>query len=212
MKVAVAYVFPQVSPKLYEPMARRFVAQYMEHPPGETQHSLHVIVNGGGRLTERQKRLFDPLVPEFFYHDNSGRDIGAYQVFSRQTDCDLMVCIGTPGRPRADGWLDLMAYAVENHGPGVYGCWGFDTPQPHIRTTVFWITPHVLNAYPTAVDNAHRYEFEHGGNSITRFCMRHGLASLQVTLRGVFGVDRFHPVELEDSLFADQHYDKHFLK
>jgi len=190
-------------------MAKRFVSQYMEFPPGTTDHTLHVIVNGGARLTQQQKDLFSPLIPEFFYHDNSGKDVGGFQMFAKATDSDFMFCIGAPGRPRTPCWLDMFVEVFENHGPGIYGPWGFSVPQPHIRTTIFGISPHVLNAYPQAVDNGHRYEFEHGGNSITRFCTRHGLATLQVTLRGVFGLDNFHPVNIEDSIFADQHYDKH---
>ncbi len=209
MNVAVCYVFPQVNPKLYEPCAKRFASQYCEFPPGETDHTLHVICNGGGRLTERQKDLFSPLVPEFFYHDNSGKDVGGYAAFSRQTDADMIMCIGAPGRPRVAGWLDYMVFAFQDHGPGIFGPWAFGVPQPHIRTTIFAISPYVLNDYPMVVDNGHRYEFEHGSNSITRHCMRKGFAALQVTLRGVFGVDRFHPVPVQESIFADQHTDKH---
>ena len=189
-------------------MAQRFVAHYMENPPGQTDHSLHVIVNGGGRLTERQKGLFRPLVPEFFYHDNSGKDVGGYAAFSRQADADFLLCIGAPVRPVCAGWLDMVTLAVENLGPGLFGFWGFDQPAVHIRTTAFAISTEVLKMYPHQVDNSKRYDFEFGHNSITNFCLQHGFAVAQVTQLGAFTPDNFHFVERDESLMWDQHKDR----
>lgn len=207
MKVAVIYVFPQVEAKKYEMMAHRFATQYMSHPPGESDHDLIVCVNGGGQITPRQEKLFDPLVPTFIYHNNVGKDLGAYMMAARNVPCDLLVCIGAPARPRMAGWLDLMVRAVENNGPGVYGCWAFHEPAVHIRTTVFWISPELLTAYPHVIDNSNRYQFEHGPDSIALWCMKRGFPALQVTRRGVFSVEKWHYINHEDSLFADQHMD-----
>jgi len=208
MKIAVVYVFASVQPHIYEPCARRFAAQYVRYPPGQTDHELYVIVNGGDKLTKRQEALFDPLVPVFIYHNNYGRDIGAYQMAARTISCDLLVCLGGPTRPRMAGWLDLMVRAVEENGPGLFGCWGFHAPAVHIRTTVFWITPHLFNAYPIQVGNDQRYHFEHSHESITLWTMKKGFPVLQVTARGVFPVTNWHHVEQSDSLFADQHCDR----
>ncbi len=205
MRVAIAYIFPNLSPKVYEPMARRFSIQYLRNPPGASEHELYVISNGGGRVTERQEKIFDPLVPNFIYHDNIGRDIGAFQMAARTIPCDLLVCIGSPARPRSPGWLDIMVQSVENHGPGLYGVWGFHSPTPHIRTTVWWISPQILNAYPIQVGNDQRYHFEHSHESITAFSIKKGFPVLQVTNRGVFSIERWHHVELDDSPFIDQH-------
>ena len=208
MRVAVIYVFPQVSANVYEPMAKRFSLQYVRNPPGETDHGLYVVCNGGGEVTSRQESLFEPLAPTFIYHNNFGRDIGAFQMAAANIPCDLLVCIGAPARPRMACWLDIMVRAVEDNGPGLYGCWGFHAPAVHIRTTVFWITPQILNSYPLQVDDHHRYEFEHGTNSITRYCMKKGFPVMQVTKRGVFAVDGWHHVEVGDCLFLDQHLER----
>lgn len=189
-------------------MARRFATQYVNFPPGETDHELFVVVNGGGQVTPRQERLFSPLYPSFLYHDNTGKDIGAFLMAARNIPCDLLVCLGGPVRPRMTGWLDVMVRAVENNGPGLYGCWGFHQPAIHIRTTVFWITPQLLNAYPHGIDNAHRYFFEHGPDSITLWCLKNGFPTLQVTRRGVFDVPKWHHVEQQDCLMLDQHCDR----
>ena len=208
MKVAIVYIFPNLSPRTYEPMARRFTIQFCKNPPGNSDHELYVVVNGGGRITPRQEALFDPLVPKFIYHDNNGRDIGGFQMAARTIPCDLLVCIGAPARPRLAGWLDIMVRAVEDHGPGLYGVWGFHAPTPHIRTTLFWIAPQILNAYPIQVDNQSRYHFEHSHESITMFCTKKGFPVLQVTNRGVFSIERWHHVEQADCLFLDQHSER----
>jgi len=206
MRIAVVYVF--VPTLAYENMARRFATEYINHPPGESEHDLFVCVNGGGKVTPGQERLFDPLVPQFIYHDNSAKDLGAYFKAARTIPCDVLVCIGSPVRPRLAGWLDRMAAAVEQNGPGIYGCWAFHEPTKHIRTTMFWITPELLNAYPYAIDNSRRYWFEHSANSITSWCLRNGFCACQVTARGAFHVEQWHTPEQEDCLMLDQHCDR----
>jgi hypothetical protein len=205
---AVVYVFPNLLHKTYDGMARRFAHQYVQFPPGETNHELYVVVNGGGQITKRQEDLFAPLVPKFIYHDNSGRDVGAFQMAARQLDCDLMVCIGAPARPRMAGWLDIMCRAVEDHGSGLYGLWAFHAPATHVRTTCFWLPPQLMNWYPVHIHDGLRYDFEHGSQSITRFAMSKGMPVLQVTRRGVFSTDKWHHVEYEDCLFLDQHSER----
>lgn len=209
MRVAVIYVFPTINTKLYEPMARRFSNAYLENPPGESDHELIVCVNGSNATPPKAQELFDPLVPRFIHHNNSGRDIGAYFSAARTIPCDYMVCMGAHTRPRQAGWLDRMVQALENNGPGVYGPWAFHVPEVHIRTTVFAITPELLNAYPTTITNDNRYGFEHGRNSITLWCMNQGFQAMQVTAHGVFPPSQFHHTEAEESLFEDRHSDTH---
>lgn len=208
MKVAVVYVFPQVNAKVYEPQAMRFSKQYVRFPPGATNHNLYVVCNGGGEITKRQESLFEPLAPTFLYHNNAGKDIGAYIMAAQNVPCDLLVCLGAPTRPRMDCWLDRIVRAVEDNGPGLYGTWAFHVPAPHIRTTVFAISPRILNAYPHEVDDGKRYFFEHGAESITKFCMKKGFPVLQVTGAGVFDISRWHHVPQEQCLFMDQHCER----
>lgn len=207
MVIAVVYVYPNLLHAKYNPMARRFTSAYMNHPPGATDHELHVVVNGGLE-DEKPEALFDPLVPKFIHHNNSGRDIGAYFAAARTIPCDFMVCIGAPARPRIAGWLDRLVRALENNGPGVYGPWGFHVPAVHLRTTVFAISPDLLNHYPHTVTDDYRYQFEHGPDSIAFWCMKKGFQAMQVTASGVFHVEQWHHVEEQDSLFGDQHSDQ----
>jgi hypothetical protein len=205
MNVAVLYVLPIISPKLYEPMAARFVQKYIEHPTA-INHNLYVCLNGASWVTAEQERLFHPLSPTFVFHNNSGKDVGAYQMVAQSAPCDLLVCMGTPTRPCEDGWLDYMVQAVEDNGPGVYGCWAFTVPRPHIRTTLFWCQPEILNAYPR-VQNENRYEFEFGSQSIAQWSLNNGMAALQVTRRGVFASNDWGHVDRQDCICLDQHCD-----
>lgn len=204
MRVAIVYVFPQLAEHVYEPMARRFADKFIEYPPGIADHIPYIVANGGGKITPRQERLFHPLVPQFLYHDNAGKDVGAYMNAARTLTCDLLMCIGSPVRPCHAVWLDIIVAAVEDNGPGLYGPWGSHTPTPHLSTTAFAIAPEILKAYPYPVRNETRYQFEHGTNSITAFTLKSGFAVRQVTARGVFGVDQFHVPSRSESLFLGQ--------
>lgn len=208
MKIAIVYVFPTATPAVYEPMARRFVNRYMEHPPGATDHEFYVVINGSNNVTSRQRHLFYPLTPQFLYHDNSGKDIGAYQVAAQAIQCDVIMCIGTPVRPCQAGWLDWIVKGIEDNGPGLCGCWCFHVPSPHVRTTLFWTQREILNSYPHSIGTSKRYEFEFGRNSITQYCMKLGLPVLQVTAFGIFQKEQWHHVERDESIFLDQHCDK----
>lgn len=217
MRVVLAYCYPQVLPKYYDrtpkarrmdydQMARRFAMSYVAHPTS-VDHDLYVVVNGGRESAQNKEKFFSPLVPNFIYHNNNGKDIGAYMVVAHNIPCDFLVCVGSPVRPHLDGWLDYIVRAVEDNGPGIYGAWGSKTPQIHLRTTFFCIQPTLLNDYPIEITDCNRYEFEHGRGSITKWCMSEGFSAMQVTKRGVFPPDQFHAVKPEDSLMLDQHCD-----
>ena len=208
MKVALVYVYPDLSVRTYMPLARRFVTSYMAHPPGATDHELHVVVNNGRPSNQEYKRVFSPLVPEFMLHNNTGRDIGAYQVAARSIKADLMVFLGSPIHFRQGGWLDRIVSVYEEYGPAIYGCWAFHQPAIHIRTTAFWCPPELLNSYPFVVTNDSRYNFEHGPDSILAHVTKLGFQAYMVTWSGCYPVSEFHHVENEDCLMLDQHSDR----
>lgn len=186
-------------------MARRFVESYMEHPPGVEDHEIHVAINGGVDIGEWCRKLFSPLPCRFFKHNNYGKDIGAYQTAADILECDLLVCLGAPIHFHKPGWLDRLVMAYQENGPAVYSPWGFHSPRPHLRTTAFWLPPELLNSYPRRVSDQERYGFEHGGDSITLWSQQLGFEPLQVTWRGVYSMDAWHPTTRDESLMVDQH-------
>ena len=213
MKVIVAHVHPDVDLATYNPMARRFVETYMDHPPGQADHELVVLVNHGHpHGLPGYRKLFEPLACSFMLHDNTGKDIGAYQMAAREIPCDLLVCLGAPVYfPRA-GWLDRIVNTYEQNGPGLYGPWGFHQPKPHIRTTAFWCAPELLNSYPYVVHNDSRYEFEHGDKSITAHVTQLGLPAFMVTWDGCHPMKGWHHASRAQSLMLDQHSDRNKLQ
>lgn len=194
------------------PLAKRFIQTYMENPPGITPHEIHVAINGGVELGEWCRRLFSPLPCRFFQHNNFGMDIGAYQSAADTIDCDLMVCLGSPIHFHKPGWLDRIVMAYEENGPTVYAPWGFQHPNPHLRTTAFWLPPELLNSYPKRVGNADRYAFEHGPESISLWAKKQGFDPLMVTWRGVYPLEAWQPVTRDESLFIDQHMEKNLTQ
>ena len=208
MKIIVAYCFPDLLHATYYPLAKRFVRTYMEHPPGETDHEVVVLVNNGlERMQKHYAQLFAPLVCRFHMHNNTGKDIGAFQMQSYREPADLLVCLGAPVRFTRAGWLDRIAAAYIENGPALYGCWGFHQPRDHIRTTAFWCPTGLLNSYPYMVHNGSRYEFEHGGESITEHTKRLGLPTLMVTWNGTYPRDHWRCIDHVESLFLDQHFE-----
>ena len=188
-------------------MARRFANAYCDNPPGLSEHELIVVVNGGGKITPRQERLFDPLVPTFLYHDNSGKDIGAFRMAARTIPADLMIFLGGPVRPARAGWLDRIVRVYEDCGPALFGNFCFHEPVTHVRTTVWWCPPEIVNSHTLPIHNDLRYEFEHGTRSITRHTQQLGFPVLQVTWKQVCPVEHWHYLANEECLFLDQFTD-----
>ena len=207
MKICVAYVYPVNLPR-YDALACRFAQTYVDFPPGERDHDVHIYTNGG-EASHKQKLLLDVLCPTYHAHDNVGKDIGAYQRAAREIECDLLICMGTPIYFHRAGWLDWLVRAYELNGPALYGCWGFYEPRHHLRTTVFWLPPQLLASYPHRVVNETRYEFEHGQKSIVNWSRSMGFENYMVTWRGVIPESQWHHVSRKDSLVIDQHCDKH---
>ena len=206
MRIALVYIFPQVDLPTYGRLAHRFTQSYMQNPPGAVDHSLYVVANGA-EPNKTLKAYLSPLPVTWLTHNNYGKDIGAFQLAARSIDCDLLVCLGANVYFHRPGWLDYIAKAYLDYGPGLYGAWGFHQPLSHLRTTAFWMPPAILNSYPIWVGNEHRYEFEHGYGSILAHVTKIGYPVMMVTRRGVFAERDFHHVECEDCLFLDQHTD-----
>ncbi len=189
----------------YGPAARLFADTYMAHPPGETDHDLIVVLNGGNGVGPYQRKCFDPLPVTFVEHNNWGRDIGAFQMAADTIPCDLLVCFGAHIHFSRAGWLDRIVRVFEENGPTLYGAWGFDQPRPHLRTTAFWSPPELLDAYPHQINDKTRYEFEHGSESITLWTQKMGFEPLMVTQSEVLPMKQWRHAGCEDSLFGDNH-------
>jgi hypothetical protein len=208
MRVSVCYVFPNLNLPLYEPYARRFVQSYLDHPPGQFDHQLHVIVNGAP-ANDRQKKMFSVLPFTFHNHNNHGKDIGAFMLAAHTVPCDLLVCLGAPVHFRRAGWLDRIVQVYLENGPGLYGCWGFHQPVPHIRTTAFWLPPQFLTEYPHPVDTPHRYNFEHGReDSILQWTRKNDYPVIMATWTRAFPDSQFTHAANGDCLLLDQHTDE----
>lgn len=209
MRIAIIYVFPDMLLATYVPLAQRFVKTYIDNPPGEADHEIHVAVKLGiEREIPSYTKLFRPLSIEFHMHGNVGKDIGSYQILASQLQADLIVCLGAPIHFTRAGWLDRIVQVYEENGPALYGCWGFHQPADHIRTTAFWCPPQLLASYPISINNDNRYEFEHGRQSITAHVRSMGLEAYMVTWNGAFPRDEWKHVDRKESLFLDQHWDR----
>jgi hypothetical protein len=85
-----------------------------------------------------------------------------------------------------------MAGAFQKHGNALYGSMGNAGDAsvkvfPHIRTTGFWLSPTLFNAYPTVINKPEqRYPFEHGPNCLTEWVKSQGLKALIATWSGEY--------------------------
>lgn len=206
MNVALAYCYPLVDTRKHFQLAMRFANTYRKFNPG-VGHMLYVITNGG-EPSGADLRPFNGLPYINIKHDNHGWDIGAYQKAASEIPCDLLVCLGSYCHFHRENWLRYMVEAYVDYGPNLYGCWGCLLPRPHIRTTVFWLPPQILDAYPDEVGNtkSDRYSFEHGENSILNFTRQCGFDALMVTVNGVYHQNQWHqiPCGISESILLEQ--------
>lgn len=208
MTVALIYVHPRTNMKIYLPMARRFIRSYMENPPGAQQHDLYVVINGD-EPRKSDENTFKPVAVKYLRHDNSGKDIGAFQMAARSIKADLMVFMGAHVHFPKPGWLDVIVSSYLKNGPGIYGAYAFHQPFMHVRTTCFWMPPDMLNMYPVIVGNENRYEFEHGPtHGIAKWCVEAGFNAWLVTWTGTFPPAHWRHVENNEALILDQHSDR----
>ncbi len=198
MKISCVYAYPPNAGIQYPLYALRFVRSYFSFRPG-IEHQT-VIVLSGALVTPEHVSLFSELPDaEFICHNNSGWDIGAFQLAALPArPCDMMVFFGASTTFRREGWLKRMADAWEANGPALYGAsghhgnasWGI---FPHIRTTAFWCSPDLMNEYPIRIVRPEqRYPFEHGQISFTLWANDHGAKPW------VVGWNDARPLELHD--------------
>ena len=207
MKVDVVYIYPNVNARTYYGLAERFAKTWLQHPPGY-EHTLHVVHNGG-RHHPAEMRPFDTIPHQDFIRSNLGWDIGAFQDAAESIPCDLLVCLGAPVHFHRPSWLGHMVDSYVQNGPHLFGCWGYLYPNWHIRTTVFWCPPQLIQSYPFQIGSTRqsRYDFEHGSNSLTRHAMKAGFETIMVTRTGTYPFSQWqsHVPGVEDSLVLDQH-------
>lgn len=207
MTVSLVYVHPRIHQRIYIPAAKRFVQSYMNFPSGGVPHDINVVVNGDFP-NKSDERTFSPLPVKFMHHDNFGKDIGAFQMAAKNLTSDLIVCIGSNVHFRMGGWLDIMVNAIEKNGPGIYGAYCFHQPAVHVRTTCFWMPRELLNMYPHQISNESRYDFEHGPNSIAKWCIDVGFNAWMTTTTEVLPPDKWRHAENHEALILDQHSDR----
>lgn len=180
MKIAIVYVYAIAAGPRYDEYAFRFVESYHKYPAG-MDHQTVIVINGI-RMCSDHLCLFSSL-PNcvLLEHDNTGYDIGAFQMAAQKVPCDLMVFFGASTFFTRRDWLKRMVQSYEKHGLALYGAMGNKGAlnlgvYPHIRTTAFWIPPKLFNAYPVRVTQpAQRHPFEHGSNNLTAWITRQGL-------------------------------------
>lgn len=213
MKIAVVYVY---AGKTYENYALRFLQTYNQFPAALDHES--IVVCNGIRATSETECLFSSLRNcRLIEHDNSGYDIGAYQLAARTVPCDVMLFFGASTYIRGAGWLLPVANSFKRHGNALYGVMGNGGDMrvnvfPHIRTTGFWLPPSLLNQYPVKVTRPEqRFPFEHGSNCLTQWTRNQGLGVWLVTWQGDYPMSQseqipngFHRGNQSALLFGDR--------
>jgi hypothetical protein len=181
MKITVVYIYPMGGQGEFFDHAFRFVDSYFNHPPG-IDHETIVVCNGAP-VDFTSKCLFGGLPHcEFFEHNDSGKDIGAYAAVSKSCPSDMMACFGGHTYFRRQGWLKRLAEAWQKNGPGLYGSLASYEIRPHFCTTGIAFPPSLLASYPfPVVTDADRYAFEHGPNSFVNYAIRRKLPVRLVT-------------------------------
>lgn len=170
--IVCTYIFPMNGANGFFDLALRFIQSYMLYPAGY-DHQMVIVCNGSPVTPETEALFGDIPNCAFVEHDNSGLDIGGFQKVSREIPGDLMVFLGATAYIRGPGWLARMVEAWNKHGDTLYGSTANRGHaavgvEPHIRTTGYWISSSLFNAYPYQVTRPeHRYPFEHAKTSLT---------------------------------------------
>jgi hypothetical protein len=186
MKIALVYIYAPVGGPQWDGYAMRFLESYHANPPG-IEHECVVVLNGCRQSSEITCFFSSLRNCCFLEHDDSGYDIGGYQLAARTIPCDLMVFFGGSTFFLRPGWLIRMANSVNLHGNALYGAMGNRGNSqvgvwPHIRTTAFWCDPRLMNEYPIKVTTpGQRFPFEHGRDCFTAWVKNRGLRSWVIT-------------------------------
>ena len=205
--VKIVYVYPSGGGQGFPDKAYQFVDSYERHPPGLDHET--VIVCNGKPAGQAEQNVFGSLPGvQFLNQDNSGWDIGGFQLAARTVPCDLMVFFGAHTYFRRAGWLARMFEAWAQYGDTLYGATGNQGNiavgvYPHVRTTAFWCSPALMNEYPYRVTSTggggQRYAAEHGKSCISNFVREQGLTPMIVTFQGIA------PLQSCDSLPGGYH-------
>lgn len=182
--VTVVYIHPHTD---NEANAVRFVKSLVANKPGCPCNVL--VISNGGPVTPQVEALFKNIRGvQFFVHDDSGWDIGAYLALAKaRTDLDLLFCCGGPTTFTRPGWMRKIMAAWSEYGPGMYGTNASYEVRPHLNTSGFLIERAELAAYPIRVQtNLQRYEFEWGRGAMWRRVRRNGKRVMLVTWDGVW--------------------------
>lgn len=201
-KIAVVYIYPLAGAQGFREKAAHFVDTYHRHPPGIDHET--IIVSNGARTSDGVAGFFSTLPNvKVMDHDNSGWDIGGFQLAARTIPCDLMVFFGAHTYFRREGWLARMLEVYLEYGVTLYGATGNQGNigvgvYPHVRTTAFWCPPSLLNDYPYRVTQTggggQRYDMEHSKNCLSMWVKSIGLQPY------IVGFDSILPLEKCDSM------------
>lgn len=183
MKPLLIYVYPG---ERYLNDACRFVSSYNSFPPGADHDS--IVVCNGVAADGMVRALFASLPNvTFLHHDNSGYDIGAFQMASATQPARIAVFLGASAFMQRAGWMIRVNQSVERRGIALFGAMGNTGNEhyhvyPHIRTTGFWLSTELFNRYPNKVTQpGQRYGFEHGATCLTEWCKSQGFRPWVVT-------------------------------
>ena len=197
-RVAIVYIYPINGQGGFSTKAVEFTSSYHRNPPG-MEHDTIVVCNGAP-ATDPSKELFYGLPNvTFLDHDNSGWDIGGFQMASQRSEADMMVFFGAHSYFRRAGWLARMSQAYEELGNTLYGATGSQGNigvgvYPHVRTTAFWCSRELFNAYPHRVltegGGGQRYEMEHGKSCLTNWVKGLGRQPWIVGWNSIFPIDQ----------------------
>jgi hypothetical protein len=218
MKITLVYNFPAFG-QHHDSCALRFVRTYAAFPPG-IEHEV-VVISNGGPVTSIMRDIIEkeghfPNL-RWFERSNEGKDLGGFQEVSEKVPADWFVFFGGSIFFWKAGWLKRIAESIEACGETLYGTMagGSNLSQavyPHIRTTGFWTTPKIMNAYPhkAKCDND-RYEMEHRENCLTMWAEKNGFIPKVVTWDAIYDIpqwvsikDGFHISDQSGLLFKDR--------
>lgn len=201
-KITLVYIFPLDGQQGFCCDAVKFTQSYLSNPPG-MEHNTMIVCNGAP-AADTSKALFAGL-PGLFYvdHDNSGWDIGGFQMAAKTSSSDLMVFCGSRAYFRKPNWLIRMWEVFCEFGDTLYGSMGNQGDErfnvfPHVRTTGFWCSPRLLREYPHVVTQGggggERYQAEHGNTCISNWVKRQGKQCW------IVGFDCVFPLETCDGM------------
>ena len=201
-KITLVYVFPHNGHQGFAPLSLEFALSYQRNPPGMEHDTL--IVCNGAPATQPSKDLFNG-VPNltFIDHDNSGWDIGAFQLAARTVPADMMVFFAVHTYFRKPGWLLRMWETYQALGDTLYGSTGNQgdlrfNVHPHIRTTGFWCNPALINEHPYRVSQTggggQRYNYEHGQDCLTNYVKQTGRTPWIVGWNDIKSVDECNSI------------------